>query len=160
MITARLLRAARALLDWQQGDLAKAANVSLSAVKDFENGSEKTRFSTQKALQGACETHGVEFPVSGGVRLLDEIAEILRFTGPDFMQKWNEDIFLACRASREKILTSSIDEGLWTRQSLVQQANQKFLAWMEQTQTTVRSLVPEGHDNFNLPRKSYRVVPA
>jgi DNA-binding XRE family transcriptional regulator len=37
LITPSQIRAARALLDWSQGQLAKAAGVSLTTIRDYEN---------------------------------------------------------------------------------------------------------------------------
>jgi len=159
IISPRLSRAARALLDWQQIDLATHAGLSLSAVKDFEAGSAKTRPNTQKTIQNTLENNGIEFPSSGGVRAIDDVATITRFTGPTFMQKWNDDIFQSCTDPRQEILTSSTDEQLWSS-PLVVQANQQFLTWLKQSQTTLKSLIPEGHKTFNLPKKCYRFVPA
>ncbi len=67
MLTAKQCRAARALLDLSQGDLARLAGVSLSTVSDFETGWRAARgraqVSEEKAarLQTALEKAGVEF---------------------------------------------------------------------------------------------------
>jgi DNA-binding transcriptional regulator YiaG len=55
-------RAARGWLDWSQMDLAKRANVGLSTVKDFENGTRKPIANNLNALKQALE--------SGGIRLI------------------------------------------------------------------------------------------
>lgn len=70
MITNAQIRAARALLDWKQTDLAKAAKVSEMSVKNLEKGDKDPRVSTIKAVQGAFESAGIEF-IEGGVRLRD-----------------------------------------------------------------------------------------
>ncbi|WP_293802243.1 helix-turn-helix transcriptional regulator [uncultured Bosea sp.] len=60
MITPAQCRAARALLDWSQQDLAKAAHLGLSTIRDFEKG---RRVPTHNNLQGiklALEEAGVE----------------------------------------------------------------------------------------------------
>lgn len=61
MFTPAQCRAARALLDWSQQDLAKAAHLGLSTIRDFEKG---RRLPTHNNLQGikiAMEQAGVEF---------------------------------------------------------------------------------------------------
>jgi len=55
-------RAARALLNWTQGQLAAAAGVSRSTIKDFE--------CYRHALQRSSEEHVIEALLRGGVELL------------------------------------------------------------------------------------------
>ena len=54
-------RAARAWLSWSQGDLAKAAHVGLSTVKDFEGERRKPIEATQTAMRVALEGAGIGF---------------------------------------------------------------------------------------------------
>ena len=60
-------RAGRAWLSWSQGDLAKAAGVGLSTVKDFEGERRTPIGATQTAMRVALERAGLGFPyVSDG----------------------------------------------------------------------------------------------
>jgi transcriptional regulator with XRE-family HTH domain len=63
MMTSEQLRAARALLRWEQKDLAAASGVSLPSIKRIETRpGEITSFeSTLMNLRSALETAGVEF---------------------------------------------------------------------------------------------------
>ena len=61
MITARQVRAARALLDWSQQTLADKAVISLNALVRFEAEAVDTRSSTVKALQITLIRAGVRF---------------------------------------------------------------------------------------------------
>jgi predicted transcriptional regulator len=61
MITARQIRAARALLDWSQQDLADKAVVSLNAITRLERGEVDPRFSTVTKVQKAILKAGIEF---------------------------------------------------------------------------------------------------
>jgi transcriptional regulator with XRE-family HTH domain len=54
-------RAARAWLDWSQQDLAKRAEVGLSTVKDFENGSRKPIANNLNGIRRAFEDAGMQF---------------------------------------------------------------------------------------------------
>ena len=54
-------RAARAWLAWSQDDLAKAAKVGLSTVKDFEFGKRTPIPSTQTAMKAVLEREGIGF---------------------------------------------------------------------------------------------------
>lgn len=77
------LRAARALLDWSQDELANAAGVSLSTVKDFEAGRRDLAPESMVALQQSLVRSGVTFiPLDGsggpGVRLESDVPKIVK----------------------------------------------------------------------------------
>jgi transcriptional regulator with XRE-family HTH domain len=60
-------RAARALLDWSQDDLAERAGVSRKSLYDFEGGKRSPREATIESLRAALEKAGIEFiPENGG----------------------------------------------------------------------------------------------
>jgi transcriptional regulator with XRE-family HTH domain len=61
MITSRQIRAARALLDWSQQQLADKAIVSLNAVARLEKGIVDSRVSTLLAIHKALVKAGIEF---------------------------------------------------------------------------------------------------
>jgi transcriptional regulator with XRE-family HTH domain len=65
------IKAARALLDWKQADLAEASGVSLSTIRRYEAQYqlEQVSDSNREALQRAFEGAGIEF-LPGGVRLV------------------------------------------------------------------------------------------
>jgi DNA-binding XRE family transcriptional regulator len=66
MITAEQCRAARALLNWTQDELAKRVSVSAVSIRAFEKGGEM-RDSNRKLLQLTLEAAGVQFiPENGG----------------------------------------------------------------------------------------------
>lgn len=70
-------RGARGLLDWTQADLAQAAMLGLSTVKNFESDRRETTAANLNAIRRALEEAGIEFyhdgkraGVSIGVRKL------------------------------------------------------------------------------------------
>jgi hypothetical protein len=73
LITSELIRAARALLRWEQRHLAEASSVSLPTIKRLEAkpGILVAHASTVAALVRALEIAGIEFTNGGqpGVRL-------------------------------------------------------------------------------------------
>jgi len=66
MITARQVKAARALLGWSQQDLADRAILSTNAVIRLERGQVDSRMSTVTAVQDALEKAGIEFIATEG----------------------------------------------------------------------------------------------
>jgi transcriptional regulator with XRE-family HTH domain len=67
MVTSSQCRAARALLDWSQQQLAEAAQVGVVTVRQFEGGGAQPRAATVTVIRTALEAAGVEFiPENGG----------------------------------------------------------------------------------------------
>ena len=60
-ITPGQSKAARALLELTQGDLADAANLGLSTVVDFEKKRRQVSAAAVKAIRDALSARGVEF---------------------------------------------------------------------------------------------------
>lgn len=68
-MTPEQCRAARGWLAWSQDELAKAAKVGQSTVKDFESGKRTPIQATLAAMQAALEREGIGFSFAneGGV---------------------------------------------------------------------------------------------
>jgi transcriptional regulator with XRE-family HTH domain len=66
MITPAQCRAARALIDWSQQELADAAKVGVVTVRQFEAAAAQPRRATLDVLSRALETAGVEFIAENG----------------------------------------------------------------------------------------------
>ncbi|MFG1243299.1 helix-turn-helix domain-containing protein [Xanthobacter sp. V7C-4] len=68
-MTPEQCRAARAWLDWSQDDLARAASVGLSTVRDFEKGRRVPIANNLAAMRVALEARGARFVGDGGETL-------------------------------------------------------------------------------------------
>jgi transcriptional regulator with XRE-family HTH domain len=67
LLTPAQSRAARGLLDWSQEELARAAHLGPSTVRDFEKGRRVPSYNNLQGLIAALETAGVELiPENGG----------------------------------------------------------------------------------------------
>lgn len=91
-ITPAQIRAGRALLDWSQEQLAEAAGVGLSSVRDFEKERRGSEVAAVKAIRQALENHNVLFLTGEGdngpgVRLLARIPNVLR--RPTKLGRWD-----------------------------------------------------------------------
>ena len=65
-MTPEQCRSARAWLAWSQGELAKAAGVGLSTLKDFEAGKREPVANNRKAIQAVLEREGIGFSLALG----------------------------------------------------------------------------------------------
>lgn len=61
MISPRQCRAARALLDWSQQDLADRARVGIVTIRQLEAGAHEPRRATLDVVRRALEAAGIEF---------------------------------------------------------------------------------------------------
>jgi transcriptional regulator with XRE-family HTH domain len=59
-------RAARALLNWTQDDLARAAEIGVATVRNFENEKSTPQRSSLKLIQQAFEAVGIQFTNGDG----------------------------------------------------------------------------------------------
>ena len=60
-MTPALARAARAILKWSMEDLAARVEVSVTTVRDYENGSRRPHRLTARAFAKAFREEGIEF---------------------------------------------------------------------------------------------------
>ncbi|MER8640197.1 HNH endonuclease [Mesorhizobium sp. M1365] len=95
-LAAEQVRSARALLQWSQGDLAKAAGVAVSTIADFEKGQRVPIVNNLSAMRGALEAAGVRFS-PGGASLLQQLSLFLmsEATGAELQVGYTEEAFTA-----------------------------------------------------------------
>lgn len=73
-MTSAQCRAARALLNWSQADLANIAQVGISTVRTFETDTAIPRRATLAMLVQALEKHGIVFLAAGDPALGDGVS--------------------------------------------------------------------------------------
>jgi DNA-binding XRE family transcriptional regulator len=86
------IRAARALIDWSQDELAKAAEVALTSVRDLESQKRSADSGIAMAVRRTLENAGIEFlpgcvDSGPGVRLIGNRPNLVR--RPTTMTKWD-----------------------------------------------------------------------
>lgn len=145
MIEPRQIRAARALLNWSQTDLAKASGVATSSIKNIENEITVARRDTLSQIVEAFESNGVEFFSDGGVRPRHREVRVLK--GTQGFKDFFDDVYQVVQKGGE-ICVSGIDE------SIIGQALDGYgdihIKRMSEIKASlkVKCLVKEGDRNF------------
>lgn len=152
------IKAARALLGWNQIDLALAAGLSLPAIAKLESGITQPRGDTIAALRNAFEHKGIEFLDSPGVQIRKESFRVDVMHGRDGVYQIWRDIEVSLAGGGE-ILISNVDEALWAKTFV-----DKFWAMLQRRadmNITERVLVREGDVNIIADKAeiTHRTVP-
>lgn len=108
------IRAARAMLDWSQQDLADAAGVSKDTVKNYELSHNKPNSKTLAAIEGALATAGIEFLSDGGVRPLRE--RIRTIQGVEGLRLLMDLLYKAAETNpTSPVIISNVQEDLFNK---------------------------------------------
>lgn len=91
MPTIEQIRAARALLDWSQSDLANYAGLSQTGIARIENGTNQPNSSTIEKIKGAFENAEIEFLGETGLRRKTGEIKVLR--GGDGFSAFLDDVY-------------------------------------------------------------------
>lgn len=148
----RLLSPARALLDWTISDLSERSGaVSPSNLTNIENGKQKPREDTIRALRSTLESEGIEF-LADGVRLRED--GITMITGDDCYLRLLDDVHDTLNRSKNKELL------IWCASDKVSPpaVNKKYRA-MRKDGIKMRQLVKQDDTYLMGPLKEYRAIP-
>jgi transcriptional regulator with XRE-family HTH domain len=92
MMTIHQLKAARALLDWTQQDLARASGMHLNVINNIERGTTNPRQKTIEKLKKALEDQGIVFIGTRGIELVRQAIAVKKIEGASFIKLLIEDI--------------------------------------------------------------------
>lgn len=150
----RLLSPARALLGWTLSDLSsRSGAVSPSNLTNIENGKQKPREDTIRALRFTLEAEGIEF-LTDGVRLRED--GITTITGEDCYLRLLNDVqeTLSQAKGKDKELL------IWCASDKVSPpaVNNKYRA-LRKNGIKMRQLVQEGDTYLMAPLAEYRTIP-
>jgi transcriptional regulator with XRE-family HTH domain len=90
-LNARQIKAARALLDWSQEDLAAATELSIATIRKLEMNCISPRGTTTDVIRSAFENTGLEFIEPGGVRHRPE--DIIVYQGPEGARSFFDNVY-------------------------------------------------------------------
>lgn len=150
------LRAALGLLNWENADLAKKAEVQANTISFITNEKRQARQATMEKIQKIFEEEGIEFLPDSGVRLKSRV--VTTHEGPDANKQLIEDLYNTLQATGGEILIAHLDEGNSIRDLdlswLAEQIKKRKEAGI-----THRMLVQPDDPNLIPPLDNYRSVP-
>lgn len=157
MIDHRQIRAARALLNWSQADLARAANMATSSIKNTESESSSARRETLAKILEAFDTNGVEFLPGTGVRLKSHIVAV--HEGKRATAALHDNIYAHVQSAPERqVCIIGLDEGY----SVDTDGAQLIIDHIERLKAAgvqERILIGEGDTRFLNAPECYRWLP-
>lgn len=157
MITIQQIKAARALLNWTQEDLAKGAGVSKPAIANLERGTAQPRMETMNAIIRSMEEAGVEFTEGPGVRLRGEVLKVEVFEGKNAVFRFWDDQFETMKQNGGEQLVVGLDERIFDRLA----GPKPFREMVERFYAhniTSRLLICEGDTYFVEEQEHYRWI--
>lgn len=110
MITGRQIRAARALLDISQDDLAIAAGLTKQGISKIEDGSVQPREGTISDISRVFRDRGIEFTENQGVRLKPTGLEV--YEGPERFDEFYEFLYEHVKRYGGDVCLSVVEEKL------------------------------------------------
>ncbi|MCK5374866.1 MAG: helix-turn-helix transcriptional regulator [Alphaproteobacteria bacterium] len=117
MITIEQIRAARALIGWNQDELAEHAGLSQTGIARIENGVNQPNSSTVKKIIHAFDMHDIEFLGESGVKKRTNEVRILE--GNQGFRDFMDDVYMVTKSTKKdqfnEICVSNVDERNWIR---------------------------------------------
>ncbi len=113
MIAIEQIRAARAMVNWSQRQLAAAAGLSLRNIHNIEAGLVVPRLETIKAIKTALEKANIEFGDDCTVTLRREVFDIEKREGEGALESLVRDFMEAYRQGTKELLLCNTIEKKW-----------------------------------------------
>ena len=108
MITPTQMRAARAMLDISQGEVAKSLGIAANTLSNIESGKTDVPASRLKEMQAFYEARGIEFTANGGIE--PQQSRVVTFTGREGFAAFRADILMEARQEPLDVCVSNVDE--------------------------------------------------
>lgn len=127
MITPTQMRAARAMLDLSQGEVAKSLGIAANTLSNIESGKTDVPASRLKEMQAFYESRGIEFTESGGVEPFQ--SKVVTLQGKTGFALFRQDILLEGKKAPLDVCVSNVDEREFDRWG-EGEVNQNYFAEM------------------------------
>lgn len=155
MISSGQSRAARALLNWTQDNLAAASGLSKTSINNFENAECEFRGASLRAIKNAFEAAGIQFISDHGVLRPHDNVQILQ--GTNALPTLWDHIFETLKLTGGEVLISNLNE----RRSHEAHKDEldAHLKRLKEHNISERLLCCDGDNYFIQPKECYRAVP-
>lgn len=111
LVTIDQIRAARALLNWSQAELATQAGLARPTVVNIETGQQSPELHSLQKIVAAFERADIEFGAHEAVRRRADDVKIYR--GEQEFVKFFEEVLEYARSTGGRIFVSNVDERHW-----------------------------------------------
>ena len=158
MIAIEQIKAARALLEWTQEDLAKQSGLSKPSINTLERRIANPKKETLDAIQRSLEAAGIEFIEGPGVKLTSSVLKTVVFEGSDSVIRLLHDIFSTLNGTEKELMISGVME-----EHYLKIGGEKVVAEIQKRikhNIKTKLLSCEGDTNFIEPIEHYRWVPS
>ncbi len=113
MLSIEQIRAARALLDWSQSDLAEKAGLSQTGIARIENGTNQPNTKTLQKIETAFDDANIEFMGTTGLRKKTRDIKILK--GRTGFISFMNDVYHSVKEVGGEICVYNVDESNWLK---------------------------------------------
>ncbi|MEQ1694810.1 MAG: helix-turn-helix transcriptional regulator [Hyphomicrobiaceae bacterium] len=157
MLECSQIRAARALLNWSQSDLAKASRMANSSIKNIENENTTARRETIEQIRAAFENNGVEFLPGSGVKLKSDVVTVAH--GKEATAALFDSLYTTAHASHDReILVLGADEAFAAQYDGLARLLEHN-ARLKRAGIKQKILTSEGTTEFLTDPSCYRLLP-
>lgn len=150
-INAGQIRAARAVLDWSQDDLAEHSGLSVATIRKIESGHLSPRGATMQAIASAMESAKVEFIAPMGVNLRTNDVTVIE--SDESYSDLMENIWQTLREKGGEVLFMFCNNAVASDEQVELQIK------MRKAGIRFRFLCEEGNTYMHYPLAEYRWVP-
>ena len=108
LIKGNQIAAARALLGWDQKDVAERVGLSVAAISKIEKGDNVGRAGTLENIEKAFDAAGLEFTSGEGVKKKEQA--FITFQGVEGFAKFYDDIYQTAKVFGGEFCVNNVDE--------------------------------------------------
>lgn len=156
LVTPDQIRAARALKNWSQAELAARVDMATPSIGNIESGKHTPSLQTQTAIIDVFETAGIEF-IDGGVRHNKHTVKSLQ--GHSGFAEFRAEVLADARNGALDICVSNVDERQFSKWGQGK-VNETYKAEMKKINgLNFRILIEEEDTHLSASYATYRWLP-